>query len=1148
MTFWSVVKNNSTNVVHFTGTNPQGMRLHLPNAALEDKTIVKIYYQAPLRLQVFVGSTFVEDMNRLDGKNKEQLVRDGRLSLNNVAGGYTQQLVDVTHICNIGGTAEEAYKCMSPSNTHGSNRFNRDEGMLEIVVARHSSENFIEIKSMPVVQVSMGVSTSVEDFYTIKDTFLSSLSAVLGIDFSRITIVDVVAGNARRRSQLRNLLSSNSRSLLQASTTVVNFEVEPSPLIGITTATTTVLEDVGYITVVVVRSVNINGMCGVLFSVSNRSSDNATPNVNFVAATGLLQFKSQEETKYITVQILNATGYTPDVSRLTVTIHDAENATLGGTLSIKIYVEIVHMPSPDPPTLAATGTTAAGVMLQWSRAVWSTAPLAKYNETRSWQIACSSDGVSLNVTEAPASVLTSFLGGLSAYVPVVCRARADAEGWSSWSSWSSPMYTLAICGDGSRQGQEECDDGNAVSGDGCADCVVDVGFACSVAAGGDICSNGCRNGTKEEEEMCDDGNAIIGDGCDTKCEVESGFLCAATVHPTIPNAVHSNCSVPCGDGLRVQNQEECDDGNALDNDGCSSSCTVDSGFTCVASADQASICQKCGNGILEGSELCDDAAVSDACVLCSSVKTGWRCSGVVCAAGPTQLPEAPVLGFEGENTMQAQWVASNGYGLPIIKYSIQIFNTTSTELFRIMNVSNLVSSNDELWADLSNLTAASSYQVRISACSVARCGALSALSLPRSTLASTKKTTMADIGELVQQAAVVASASANVSVLEGSMSVQSPPEPPPEPIETVENQTLINILQNRASQAAVSAQASMFASVSDFAIGFAPTSLKNQSFSKQNASTVVLDLQLVRKTDGDVDHDGAGQNMMVLWEALSTGSNALVAPNDLQATSGFVMFVAGDVNKTLTFSVTDNDDTNFGNPHKNFRLRLTSSVYSLVSGRDTIWLTITDDNEEFSTVSLSLSSVEIYVGLTASVQILRTGWIKPSLRLTFSTRDNSAKRDIDYSLPSLQLIVAAGISQSFFDIPTMDAGRFSNVDFRLVLDKVESECVVGSGNFACAGAVETEEESASVVLDVFGLYEYCRIYTHLVVDRPEQHTTSNCMEAYKEGRMKEYMDNKAKHDAASAAAASAASAAAAIVAATASAAAAVVAAAIAAAE
>ena len=75
-----------------------------------------------------------------------------------------------------------------------------------------------------------------------------------------------------------------------------------------------------------------------------------------------------------------------------------------------------------------------------------------------------------------------------------------------------------------------------------------------------------------------------------------------------------------------------------------------------------------------------------------------------------------------------------------------------------------------------------------------------------------------------------------------------------------------------------------------------------------------------------------------------------------------------------------------------------------------------------------------------------------------------------------------------------------------------------------------------------------RIYTHLVVDRPEQHTTSNCMEAYKEGRMKEYMDNKAKHDAASAAAASAASAAAAIVAATASAAAAVVAAAIAAAE
>jgi hypothetical protein len=160
MTFWTVVKRGTVNVVHFSGQNPQGLRLHLSDTKREqDKILVKIYYQQSLRLQVFVGTTFVEDLNRFDGKSKEQLVRDGRMSPNSESGtGYTDQFVDLLVACNLGGTSRSTSMCMTPSNVHGANRFNRAENMLEIVIAGHDVDGFIEIKSMPVVAVSMGIS------------------------------------------------------------------------------------------------------------------------------------------------------------------------------------------------------------------------------------------------------------------------------------------------------------------------------------------------------------------------------------------------------------------------------------------------------------------------------------------------------------------------------------------------------------------------------------------------------------------------------------------------------------------------------------------------------------------------------------------------------------------------------------------------------------------------------------------------------------------------------------------------------------------------------------------------------------------------------------------------------------------------------
>lgn len=61
----------------------------------------------------------------------------------------------------------------------------------------------------------------------------------------------------------------------------------------------------------------------------------------------------------------------------------------------------------------------------------------------------------------------------------------------------------------------------------------------------------CGNGTIEDGEQCDDGDALSGDGCSSDCQLEED---------------------ECGDGT-LSAGEQCDDGNTSNGDGCSSACT-----------------------------------------------------------------------------------------------------------------------------------------------------------------------------------------------------------------------------------------------------------------------------------------------------------------------------------------------------------------------------------------------------------------------------------------------------------------------------------------------------------------------------------------------------------------------------------------------
>jgi fibro-slime domain-containing protein len=202
------------------------------------------------------------------------------------------------------------------------------------------------------------------------------------------------------------------------------------------------------------------------------------------------------------------------------------------------------------------------------------------------------------------------------------------------------IYTVhVLCGNGKIEGNEACDDGNKADGDGCsAGCQVEPGYTCTTP--GQPCTPGsvaaCGDGKVDFGESCDDGNKIANDGCSATCTIELGFTCPTPGKPCTKLEY-------CGDGIRQSATEACDDGNAIPGDGCSGVCKLEPGYACPAQGQPCVLIWVCGNGKVDPGEACDDSNTKggDGCSAdCTLVEPGYTCPNVNGSGGPcTKAPD-----------------------------------------------------------------------------------------------------------------------------------------------------------------------------------------------------------------------------------------------------------------------------------------------------------------------------------------------------------------------------------------------------------------------------------------------------------------------------------------------------------------------------
>ncbi|CAK70789.1 unnamed protein product (macronuclear) [Paramecium tetraurelia] len=208
-----------------------------------------------------------------------------------------------------------------------------------------------------------------------------------------------------------------------------------------------------------------------------------------------------------------------------------------------------------------------------------------------------------------------------------------------------------ICGDNQLNGYEQCEDNNSLLFDGCYECKYSCDYSCEYCQFGkcfrcqqdqilvdekycqpkavcnqiqgfyldeetNTCIENCGDGIVSKNEECDDGNVIQYDGC-YQCKYQCQPYCSECIKgkciirpsPCSVGFYFSfetlSCESMCGDGILVESQEECDDGNQSDEDECTNNCKLQCDSKC-AQCEKQNKCLSCKENYLLINNKCED--------------------------------------------------------------------------------------------------------------------------------------------------------------------------------------------------------------------------------------------------------------------------------------------------------------------------------------------------------------------------------------------------------------------------------------------------------------------------------------------------------------------------------------------------------------
>jgi cysteine-rich repeat protein len=233
---------------------------------------------------------------------------------------------------------------------------------------------------------------------------------------------------------------------------------------------------------------------------------------------------------------------------------------------------------------------------------------------------------------------------------------------NSKSSLTIIDYINVICGDAIIDSGETWDDGNSNSGDGWSNsCQIETGYLCSRGSPttADVWNTDWGDGLKVGLESCDDGDTVGGDGWSAGWTVEPGWSCSGG-----SSSSADSCIEVWGDGKKFNTVSTyCDDGDIVGGDGCSNSCTVEIGYQWLggttSTPDTCSEIWGDGRRFNALSTYCDDGNIvdGDGCSTSWTIEMGWTWSG-----GTTSVADVCIeICGDGKrfNTNTAYWDDGN---------------------------------------------------------------------------------------------------------------------------------------------------------------------------------------------------------------------------------------------------------------------------------------------------------------------------------------------------------------------------------------------------------------------------------------------------------------------------------------------------------